>query len=880
MNQEQNRRLYQNLFIGAVGGKDEDLDISESEKEVFKRYIEEQDKRATDDKNLAIIQRNAYLDGSISGSGPGLRIMKQQRTPPPSQQYSTTIEGFSSSVPMMHSQDLVSTNQTISGSGSGSGGGSIQMIPKEFLPSNQGGTFGSNGSGSGSGSGGGVGTNGNDVQTQRTNDGLQGIQQTVFNVDSRDRDTNAYPTADHFIIQLDKIYQNVKKVELVSTEFPNTDRVVKDVPPGLQNNKIVWVNEEDSGLAIPFPEYSVDITPGNYTVSTLTDEMKSKMNNVKRSTAGNSKNHFFDIQINLDTDIVKVRSLNLVNLTDNPIVTIGGSNFINIYVQDPIGIAIPTWQVGDTFYLTGVKGFVGGINPNLINGFHTVVQTSLDDGGGIGGGNGPIVIDDTNFVIDFQEGATLLFAALTRQVYATPALLATEISNRMTLASSASITYTADYDITVANRFSIAGTGAFSLLFGTGSNIAQSTSTALGFDPVDVGPDVLFTAGNNLTNNAIQIELPIDAVFTDNAGGNGVRAGHLLPFKFLFGLGTDFTNFQFKGTTIAGVLGYPEENSSTLIGPSTTLSTLAFGIVNMTIGAQTSIETSAAHNLNIGDKVQVTGIISIPSIADNTNGIFIVSAINSATNFSIPFPTTSINFTSFPNGLVASNKVIVMHPAHGFVTNDLLVLYRCEKVGGYLPRVLNGTARPVTVVDVNTYSFEVEDIFPTTAETGGGTIIRASAYLNTAPNTASNTFYGFNGLQDNTSDGTNLNRSVNLDGENYVLLTSPTLGTFSNSGVVNNAKRNKVDNVFAKMLLTGAPGSVIFNSFVTSPKVFDFTTRPQLEILEFTVKRQDSFNYNFYGLDYSFAILITEMVDKISSTSYNSRRGVSEAGMS
>jgi len=864
MNQEQNRRLYQNAFIKNVGSNSNgddptdptSKDVTESERDFFKRYIEEQERRRIDDQNLSSIQRTGYLNGvGSSGGVEGLHLQQQLQ-----QQQQQQFHQASSTVSINSVFDLTETNQRIkvnSNNEIGIGVGGSQMIPKEFLPSNQGGSFGAVTSSS---------------SRVVLSDGKQLVQQTVYNIDSRDRDTHMYPTADHFIIQLGKIYQNIKQVELVSTEFPNTDKVIKDTPPSLKNNNISWVNAEDSGLGTPFPEYSVDITPGNYTVSTLTDEMKLKMNAVKRSSAGGTKNHFFDIIINLDTDIVKIRSLNLTNLTDNPVVTIADSNLVYIYVQDAIGTTTPTWSVGDSFYLTGVKGFVGGINPRTMNGFHTVVQTSLDDGGG---GTGPMVIDETNFVLDFQESGTSIFAALEKQVYATPALLATEIGTKMTSASTIATTYTVDYNITTPDRFTISGTAASILLFGTGTNIAQSVSATLGFAASDTASLSVHVAGNNLTNNTIQIELPIDAVFTDNAGGNGVRAGNLLPFKFLFGKGTDFTNYDFKGRTVAGVLGYPEEDSSSLVGAS--LTTLVTGISNMTIGSSTSIETSTVHGLLVGDKVQITGIISIPSISATTNAIFIVSAVNSVTNFSIPFATTSISSSSFETGVVASNKVIVSHPAHGLVTNDLLTLYRCAETGGLLPRILNGTERAVTVIDAASYSIEIEDIFPKSAEAGGGGgNVRASCYLNSAANTASNTQYGFDGLQDNTSDGTNLNQSVNLDGENYVLLTSPTLGTFSNSGLVNNAKRTKVEDVFAKMLLTGAPGSVIFNSFVTSPKVYDFTTKPEIEFLEFTVKRQDNNNYNFYGLDYSFAILITEVIDKMASTAYNSRRGVSE----
>lgn len=700
------------------------------------------------------------------------------------------------------------------------------------------------------------------------------IRRTVFNVDSRDRDTSIYSNANTFKILLDREYVNIKQVALVSTEFPNTDRVIKATPAKLQNNRIVWINQEDSGLPVPFPQYSVELTDGNYTVSTLTKEMKTKMDLVKRSSAGNSKNHYFDININLDTDIVEIHSLNLTGLTNNPIVATEDSNLINVYVQDSLGTSTPTWAVGDKIFLNGVKGFVGGITPNKLNGFHIVTKTTLDDGTGLS--YGPIAINESNYIIDFDESGTAIFAALTKQIYASPAALATEISSKMTAASVSSITYTADFDSTSSDKFTIAGTGAFSLLFSSGANIAQSAATTLGFASTDVGPNTTFTAGNNLTLNNIEFEISIDAVFTATSGGNGVRAGNVLPFKFLFSEGTDFTNDDFKSTTVAGVLGYPEEDSSEDLPGTNQLSTTSVGITNVTIGNNTSITTDNIHNLNIGDFVQITGLVTIPSIIKNTNGIFEVITVPSTTEFTIGYATNTVNSTSFLTARVNCNKIIVSHTSHSLVTDDLVAFYRSEDIGGLLAKVINGTYRRIKVIDANSYSVESEDIFATKTETGGGSLIRISSHFNNTANTISNTLYGFNGLQDNTSDGTNINKSVNLDGENYVLLTSPQLGTFSTSGLINNAKKIKVENVFAKLLLTGAPGTIIFNSFISSPKIFDKALFPKLSELEFTVKRQDSENYDFFGLDYSFGLEISEIIDEISGSSYSARRGAKE----
>ena len=786
----------------------------------------------------------------------------------------------------LEQDDLLMTNAIAGKHGKRNADGSIsevldtatilmsQLIPDQFMPLDQQMSKGLTGTAGPRKESRYSGTVSSSIEDSRT----KRVRRTVYNVDSRDRDDENYPNANTFKLDLDRDYINIEKVELVSTEFPNTDRVIKGSPSALQNNKIVWINQEDSGLPVPFPEYSVELTSGNYTVSTLTDEMQTKMNLVKRSTAGGNKNHYFDIDINLDTDIVEIHSLNLTGLTDNSIVTTADSNLINVFVQETLGTATPTWAVGDKFFLLGVKGFTGGISPRLLNGFHTVTQTTLDNGSG---SEGVISINENNFVIDFDEssgggGGTIGFAALTKQVYSTPAALATEIATKMTAASTNSTTYTVDFDSTVANRFTIAGSASFELLFSSGTNSATSTAPAIGFSAADTGAGTSHSGTSDLVNNTIQFEVSLPAVFSDVAGGNGVRAGNVLPFKFLFGQGTDFTNNNFSSNTIAGVLGYPEEDSSEDLPGTDQLTTISVGIEDVTIGSNTLIETSTVHNLLAGDKIKISGLVTVPSILRTTDAVFTVLSVPTTTTFTIDFETISVNSISFPFAKVSSNKVTVSHTSHSLVTGDIVTIYRAETTGGILSKVLNGTARTITVVDANTYTFGTEDIFATSQETGGGSLIRVSAHFNTATNTISNTLYGFNGLQDNTSDGTNLNRSVNLDGENYVLLTSPQLGTFSTSGLVNAARKVKVENVFAKLLLQGAPGTIIFSSFISSPKIFDSVPLALLNQLEFTIKRQDNNNYDFFGFDYSFAIEITELVDEIQASGFSSRRGVKE----
>lgn len=88
-----------------------------------------------------------------------------------------------------------------------------------------------------------------------------------------------------------------------------------------------------------------------------------------------------------------------------------------------------------------------------------------------------------------------------------------------------------------------------------------------------------------------------------------------------------------------------------------------------------------------------------------------------------------------------------------------------------------------------------------------------------------------------------------LAGENYLYLTSPTLASLATTS-------DKVRNVFAKLLLDAPPGAILFNSFVTSDKVFDETPLASLEFLDLAVVdlRGNLFEFNNINWSASFEI--------------------------
>ena len=90
--------------------------------------------------------------------------------------------------------------------------------------------------------------------------------------------TNGYPDPDYYAYDLKKTYYNVKKIKLVSTEFPNSELLVKNVPASLKNNSLYW-NILDDGNYI----YKININQGNYDALSLQTEITSQISLLKRN---------------------------------------------------------------------------------------------------------------------------------------------------------------------------------------------------------------------------------------------------------------------------------------------------------------------------------------------------------------------------------------------------------------------------------------------------------------------------------------------------------------------------------------------------------------------------------------------------------------------
>ena len=262
---------------------------------------------------------------------------------------------------------------------------------------------------------------------------------SIHSIDSRLRDTTKYPFANDFEAPFGKVYNNISEIELVSSEIPNSDQVIRDLPLELKNNTMYWKNIQDfdlnyltditfdtktpntinlyitnhnlknspieiivynskldidlditgviddiylatiidkDTLRIPYkngiigggttsvnlgqPVYQVDFKPGNYTSSTLTDQMETSFNQIKRSN-DLGQYHYFVVSVNLDTDVITCDSVLTTQLAGNPVSTTAASEIITVFMFSH-GL-----KTGDRVKMIDVKT-VGGIQSNVLSG--------------------------------------------------------------------------------------------------------------------------------------------------------------------------------------------------------------------------------------------------------------------------------------------------------------------------------------------------------------------------------------------------------------------------------------------------------------------------------------------------------------------------------
>ena len=258
-------------------------------------------------------------------------------------------------------------------------------------------------------------------------------------------------------------------------------------------------------------------------------------------------------------------------------------------------------------------------------------------------------------------------------------------------------------------------------------------------------------------------------------------------------------------------------------------------ITNSTTAGFVVIQTTLDHGFTTGNTVRVMETNSTPVI---DGGGYAITYLSSDT-FEIPFlPALT---SSGDSGVIG-------------MTNDF-ILYSAIDTNGIRQESINGTVFPIReIIDADTFTFIAPE-FAQTSGAGGGDNIFISSIR-----------HGFSGIQSNTKND-ELNRFINLEGENFAFLCSPQLGTILNTG--------SVKNIFARVILDQSPGFMVFR-FLSDPKDFendDQVPLSNLSFIEIFVRNYDNTLYEFKDLDHQFCLEIAEVYDTTDALNFSPRRG-------
>lgn len=119
------------------------------------------------------------------------------------------------------------------------------------------------------------------------------------------------------------------------------------------------------------------------------------------------------------------------------------------------------------------------------------------------------------------------------------------------------------------------------------------------------------------------------------------------------------------------------------------------------------------------------------------------------------------------------------------------------------------------------------------------------------------------------SSGTIKKTKIDLFGDQYFLMCSETLGDANDFAVDN----DNVTNPFAKIYLAGDPYDTVFNSHVGGKKTYYSNALSALEDIDISFVYNDGSLVDFLDTEHSFVLRITELIQKIEGSDYNSKIG-------
>lgn len=205
-----------------------------------------------------------------------------------------------------------------------------------------------------------------------------------------------YPDANSYTVKLKKNFNNVVRIELVSTEFTYIDYLIKSSGPN-KNNSIYWKNLDDGNNI-----YSATINEGNYDATHLISNLQTAMNSVPRitSTIENPVYNDFSISLNSYTQEIVFTAYKtepIPNSLKIDILELNGTQYFILIIRQQSNLV----NAGDTITISNSDD-LGLISKSLINTSLTVYSINKENSSYI------ILLGPVNQITTSQDLGTTL----------------------------------------------------------------------------------------------------------------------------------------------------------------------------------------------------------------------------------------------------------------------------------------------------------------------------------------------------------------------------------------------------------------------------------------------------------------------------------------
>jgi len=222
-----------------------------------------------------------------------------------------------------------------------------------------------------------------------------------------------FPNCNSYSINLKKCFNNVVRIELVSTEFPYIDFLVKSSGPYV-NNKLYWKHIDDGNYI-----YSISILEGNYNTTSIITAINTAINSIPRinSTIENPIYNIFTVNLNTfnqEITFTAFKNNKLPNSLTASLVNIDNIQYVQLTIYHPSNLV----EISDTIIISGAIKIGNILDPLYLNQKFTVYNidkntqtyfvlisplsqiTNLSQVT-FGGNGGPGVIIQTNAKVSF-----------------------------------------------------------------------------------------------------------------------------------------------------------------------------------------------------------------------------------------------------------------------------------------------------------------------------------------------------------------------------------------------------------------------------------------------------------------------------------------------